>query len=137
MKQRDLLDGDTPVRKPPTSYTDAQRLTAYYCTEYQNKFGETPVIDAADGKILKRLVVQFGYEKVRARLADYLVWDDEYVANAGYPLALFRRSWNRLTAQLQKRALRSADVMPSCAHKPRCRTPAEHTRRRILDMKTK
>lgn len=135
MKQRDLLDGDSPVRKPPAKYTDTQRLTAHYRSEYQKKFGEMPVIDGADGKILKELIGQFGYEKVRGRLSDYLAWDDEYVANAGYPLTLFRRSWNRLTAQLQKRALRSTDVTPNCAHRPRCRTPAEHTKRRIADMK--
>lgn len=137
MKQRDLLDsGESPPRKPPPKYTDTQRLTAFYSTEYQKKFNERPVINVEDGKILKRLVAQFGYEKVRERIGVYLSWDDDYVSEHGYPLSLLGRTWNRITAQIQKRAMRSSGgVVTECTHRPRCRTHAEHTKKRIAEMK--
>jgi hypothetical protein len=136
VKQRDLFS-EPSVRKAPATYTDTQRLTAYYRTQYQQKFGEAPLIEPADGKILKSLITQFGYEKVRARLSDYLSMDDTYIVNEGYPLRLFRRAWNKLTAQAQARTQRTDDGVPrECAHRPRCKTAAAHTKRKIADMRT-
>lgn len=137
MKQRDLLDDDSKPRpRPPSRYTETQQLTGFYRAEYQKRFGETPVIEPRDAKILKDLIGQFGAPKVRSRLSEYLRWEDEYVANAGYPLWLFRRDWNRLTSVLLKRTLRNGGgAITSCSHRPRCRTAAEHTKKRLADLK--
>jgi hypothetical protein len=138
MKQCDLLGPDGNGATPARKYTDTQRLTGFYINEFQRKFGERPVVTPGECKALKLLVAQFGYEKVRSRLVEYLAWDDEFAANAGYPIWLLSRCWNRLTAQAQKRGVggRFSEVR-ECAHEPRCRTLADHTRRRIDEQRVR
>lgn len=137
MKQRDLLDDGTPARKPSPKYTDAQRLTAFYRNEYKRMFGELPVVEIYDGKALKNLAQTFGYETVQSRITEYLRWDNDYAAEQGYPLWLLRRKWNQLASHLLKRSRNGGDDRMTCAHRPRCGSAAEHTKKRLMELRTK
>lgn len=125
-------------RKPPATYTDAQRLTAAWVKGWAAKFGEDPVVQPQDGKIFKTLATQKGVDLVLERLAAYFAWDDAFIEQAGYTVSMFHKSWNRLTAHLAKQATRvESAAPPDCRHVPRCRSAAAHTRRKSRDMETR
>lgn len=121
---------------PARKYTAAQNLTSRYVKGYEQRHGEKPAVEPRDGKTLKEMATQFGEELVAQRLDAYLAWDDPFVADAGWPVYLFRRCWNRLAQQVLKtQRQQRGSVARGCQHQPPCSTDAEHTQKRLKDMR--
>lgn len=102
------MDGDLfgvgrkarPERKKAPVDGPVHELIKIYRDGYTRQFGEPPLVHKSDGKVLRDLVVQFGFEKVKARLEAFLAWDDPYVRDNAYALHVFHRQWNRLAAMV-------------------------------------
>lgn len=99
-KARPAKQQKAPVDGP------VHELLGIYRDGYTRQFGEPPLVHKSDGKVLRDLVVQFGHEKVRARLLAFLEWDDQYVRENAYALHVFHRQWNRLAAMVVSSAPR-------------------------------
>ena len=98
-----LFDGPGPTPKPAKDKAPPAALhglMAQYRDGYAQLVGEPPHVLARDWAILKRLVAEFGAEKVADRLKAFLAWDDPYVRSTGYALHVFDRQWNSLAASL-------------------------------------
>jgi hypothetical protein len=85
-----------PQSAPPGS---VQKLLTVYRQGYETRFHEPPIILKRDGPLLRTLINTFGADKVEARLRAFLSWDDQFVVDSGYALALFHSNWNRLAAK--------------------------------------
>ncbi len=138
MTQGDILGGARvpPVRKPDPP---GKLLTGLYVSGYERRHGEKPIVQPGDGKLFIMLASQFGVDLVAQRLDAYIAWDDPYIAEAGWPVYLFKRCWNRLAQHCLKTSRQtsfaSGAVARGCTHKPPCRTDAEHTQKHLKDMR--
>lgn len=108
------------IKTPSAPNGAVQRLIGVYVTEYQRRFDEKPVITKADGALLKKLITEYGAEKVEQRLRAYIVWNDEFVRKSGYSLSIFHVKWNELAArQRPVRVVESHGAIPDAAETKR------------------
>lgn len=89
-----------------------QQLLGIYRAAYERRFHELPVITKKDAALLKALILKFGQEKVESRLKAFFGWEDRFVQECGYTLAMLYREWNRLTAYLQQQQARTKTSVP-------------------------
>lgn len=102
MTEPNLFDVDAPKRKAkkPVDPPAVQGLIRLYVELYEKKRGEPPVVLKKDGAALQRLVRTYGPAKVEQRLRAFMAWDDPFVTDSGYSLALLQGLWNRLAARV-------------------------------------
>ena len=107
------LFGVPPRRKkrqkaPPAAGGAVQRVIAVYAHLFRERFHEPPVITKADGAQLKRLITQFGAEKVESRVRAYLAWEDPFLRSTGYTLRMLHVKWNELTTRAIQQDVQAA-----------------------------
>lgn len=99
---KETISGKPPKRNKPDP--GVKEFIDYYSQSFERKFGNKPLIAGAkDGGIVKELLKHLELEKLKALLDDYLELDDQFLADHGYSLALFRTRINGLQIGPNKR----------------------------------
>jgi hypothetical protein len=105
-KDEPNLFGVSPSKRkkaPPAPNGAMTRLIGQYKAGYVARFSEPPVFTPRDSSLLKKLVMQFGEDLVKHRLALYLRWDDRFAEESGYSISTLYSSWPRLTALAKRK----------------------------------
>lgn len=94
---------------------------------------------AVDGNHIKRLLKVFDVPTLKARLTRYFADDDSFLLKNRHAFNVFIGRVNNYATPEKGKSPLLADDTPApvvgCTHTPPCGTDAEHTRRRMGDMR--
>ena len=122
--------------KVPSKYPGAiQRLIGAYVGLYERRFQAKPLFTQKDGAILKRLINEYGPDKVFTRLEYFMGWKDEWVQQTGYTIGVFQSKWMALDALFEQQRQRRLQSVQCSTHEPKCLTAAEHSRKTLQEMR--
>ena len=87
-----------PPAKIPKKLSKANpTIVDFYHDKFLEKFGVKPDINGGkDGKILNDLVGKYGEQKVKDLIAQFLNSDDQFIAQAGWTVGVFKTQVNKL-----------------------------------------
>lgn len=110
------------------------RWIELHATRYPGKY---VFVYAKDAPQMKRLIGALGLEELLDRMATYIRDSDPFLTKARHPFGLFVSGVNRYVAEgkAAEDLELEAEGVPDCKHDPRCKTDAEHTKRKIADMR--
>lgn len=79
------------------SASGSSSFLKFYSEQFERAFNDTPSINyAKDGAISKRLLKQYGEEKLRGLLEDFFKSEDEFIQKSGHTLGVFASVLNKL-----------------------------------------
>lgn len=92
---------------------------------------------AKDRAQMKRLLGSMPIEELERRIVRYLRTEDPFFTKARHSFGLFVTTVNQHASAATVSALEldPENEAPDCKHTPRCQDDAEHTRRRMSDMR--
>lgn len=110
------------------------RWIELHATRYPGKY---VFVFAKDGPQMKRLIQALGLEELLDRMATYIRDSDPFLTKARHPFGLFVSGVNRYVSEgKDAEALElEAEGVPDCHHVPACKSDAEHTRRKLEEMR--
>lgn len=111
----------------------AKPIIDQYQALWRERYGSTPRISVRDHQVAKKLIGDYGAQRVSRLLNRFFVtdgpyWDDK----GGLTLDAFDKSWNRLSARDAK-PQPPAEVVVGCRHSPQCVDGVMHSRKLLQD----
>lgn len=89
--------------KKPDSLTGHKSFVTFWHQKYKKRFGVPYKFEKAkDGKLVKELLIAFGYEKLSLMAAAFLDSKDEWVIKAGFTIGIFYRQANTIAQKLNQ-----------------------------------
>lgn len=122
MQLEAVVSGENPTRD----------VIAFWCDEWRRKYGSDYDISKTDAGQFKRLVTKHGKVEMTQRIARYLLERRQWLVENKHPLSVFFK-------QTSSYATPGGDLgyepPPSCQHEPLCRSDAEHTSKRMRELR--
>lgn len=87
----------TSGETPRVSASGSSSFLSFFSEQFEQAFNEKPSINyAKDRTISKRLLEQYGDEKLRGLLVDFFASDDEFIRKSGHTIGVFSSVINKL-----------------------------------------
>ena len=99
------------VVTPPSSSTTS--FLRYYSEQFEQAFKEKPNVNyAKDGAISKKLLAQYGEEKLQGLLLEFFSSQDDFILKTGYTIGVFSSVLNKLltSKRSRKRTLSAREI---------------------------
>ncbi len=123
------VTGENPVRD----------TIAYWCRAWKERYGVSYDVMPGDAKQLRRLIVEHGGEEMHKRIDAFFSDRDRFIIQNKHPLGFFlKRAQNYASTAPPQWIAMEDDHEPApidCKHEPPCRTDAEHTRKRMSELR--
>lgn len=109
-------------------------VIARWKAAWKKKYGAEYELSSADAGNMKRLVTKRGKDDAAARLGRYINDNDPWLVRQRHPLAAF---WSRENGygKTVHETVEDGDTPSGCSHRPPCKTDAEHTSKKMQEMR--
>lgn len=110
-----------------------KRVNEAFTAAWRKRYGRDYVyVGAKDATAVKRLLKALNVDEVIRRIPLYIANDDPFFTKVGHSLSMFASTINQHAGSTQEVG---AELPFGCAHRPPCRSDAEHTRRQLAEMR--
>lgn len=131
------------VHEDPSPGQLAKKALDYFVSQWQARYKTTYMVNGAkDVAQLKRLFVgssRLDADDYMRRVDAYLhgpMSNEPFWVQARHPMGLLLVSLNKLGCSAEVQEITLSSPVSDCRHRPECRSDAEHTQRKLREMRT-